>query len=110
MTVETHKHTDHATNQLTCLRTSLGMLSRRFSIERIMFPCPQISTAFPSLRRGTMRSLQNAHDRAWASFRDSVLGLPHHEAGMSSAVAHEMMQTKIKSGTIVPVTTVRSRD
>lgn len=57
-----------------------------------------------------MRSLQNAHDRAWASFRDSVLGLPHHEAGMSSAVAHEMMQTKIKSGTIVPVTTVRSRD
>lgn len=73
--------------QLACLRTSFGILSRRFSIERIMFPCPQISTVFPAMIRGTRRSLQNSHDRAWASLSDSVFGLPHQEAGISSGTA-----------------------
>lgn len=73
-------------NSLTCLRTSLGIPSRRLSMERMMLPCPQMSTVLPALTRGTMRSLQNAHDLACASFRDSVLGLPHHDAGISSGV------------------------
>lgn len=89
----------HTSNTaLACLRTPLGMLSRRLSIARMMLPCPQISTVFPALMRGTMRSLQNSHDRAWASLRDSVLGLPHHEAGISSTVENGMTTGQTERG------------
>lgn len=68
----------------TSLRESLGMQSSRLSMARMTLPCAHISTVFPRLMDGTTRSLHNIHARACASLRDSVLGLPHHESGISS--------------------------